>query len=206
MSVPAESQFVSRNIEALRVPPHSLEAEQAVLGGLMLSGEAWAKIADKLTERDFYRRDHQLMYRAIGELSEKGMPCDAVTLGEWFDAQGLAESVGGTRYVLELANSTPSAANIVAYAEIVREKSVLRQLIDAGMEITGETRDYASIADSGNRMHRRFCPVCGVHLFSEAEARTVLRFSLGRTSTDADVDAAIAAIGPSFELASSRRS
>ena len=100
MSVPAESQFVSRNIEALRVPPHSLEAEQAVLGGLMLSGEAWAKIADKLTERDFYRRDHQLMYRAIGELSEKGMPCDAVTLGEWFDAQGLAESVGGTRYVL----------------------------------------------------------------------------------------------------------
>ena len=138
MSVPAESQFVSRNVEALRVPPHSLEAEQAVLGGLMLSGEAWAKIADKLTERDFYRRDHQLMYRAIGELSEKGMPCDAVTLGEWFDAQGLAESVGGTRYVLELANSTPSAANIVAYAEIVREKSVLRQLIDAGMEITGD--------------------------------------------------------------------
>ena len=175
MSVPAESQFVSRNIEALRVPPHSLEAEQAVLGGLMLSGEAWAKIADKLTERDFYRRDHQLMYRAIGELSEKGMPCDAVTLGEWFDAQGLAESVGGTRYVLELANSTPSAANIVAYAEIVREKSVLRQLIDAGMEITGDgfrpegrssqelvesaEQKVFQIAEAGSRGRQGFVPM-----------------------------------------------
>ena len=175
MSVPAESQFVSRNVEALRVPPHSLEAEQAVLGGLMLSGEAWAKIADKLTERDFYRRDHQLMYRAIGELSEKGMPCDAVTLGEWFDAQGLAESVGGTRYVLELANSTPSAANIVAYAEIVREKSVLRQLIDAGMEITGDgfrpegrssqelvesaEQKVFQIAEAGSRGRQGFVPM-----------------------------------------------
>ena len=175
MSVPAESQFVSRNIEALRVPPHSLEAEQAVLGGLMLSGEAWAKIADKLTERDFYRRDHQLMYRAIGELSEKGMPCDAVTLGEWFDAQGLAESVGGTRYVLELANSTPSATNIVAYAEIVREKSVLRQLIDAGMEITGDgfrpegrssqelvesaEQKVFQIAEAGSRGRQGFVPM-----------------------------------------------
>ncbi len=175
MSVPAESQFVSRNVEALRVPPHSLEAEQAVLGGLMLTGEAWARIADKLTERDFYRRDHQLMFRAIGELSEKGMPCDAVTLGEWFDAQGLAESVGGTRYVLELANSTPSAANIVAYAEIVREKSVLRQLIDAGMEITGDgfrpegrsaqelvesaEQRVFQIAEAGSRGRQGFVPM-----------------------------------------------
>jgi len=175
MSVPAESQFVSRNIEALRVPPHSLEAEQAVLGGLMLTGEAWARIADKLTERDFYRRDHQLMFRAIGELSEKGMPCDAVTLGEWFDSQGLAESVGGTRYVLELANSTPSAANIVAYAEIVREKSVLRQLIDAGMEITGDgfrpdgrtaqelvesaEQRVFQIAEAGSRGRQGFVPM-----------------------------------------------
>jgi replicative DNA helicase len=141
----------------------------------MLSGEAWAKIADKLTERDFYRRDHQLMYRAIGELSEKGMPCDAVTLGEWFDAQGLAESVGGTRYVLELANSTPSAANIVAYAEIVREKSVLRQLIDAGMEITGDgfrpegrssqelvesaEQKVFQIAEAGSRGRQGFVPM-----------------------------------------------
>jgi replicative DNA helicase len=126
------------NIEALRVPPHSIEAEQAVLGGLMLAPDSWDKVADKLTEDDFYRRDHRVIYRAIGDLSEKGMPYDAVTLGEWFQAQNLAELVGGTSYVIELANSTPSAANIVAYADIVREKSVLRQLIDAGTDIAGD--------------------------------------------------------------------
>jgi replicative DNA helicase len=124
--------------DPLRVPPNSIEAEQAVLGGLMLASEAWDKVADKLTEKDFYRRDHQLIFRAIGELSEKSMPCDAVTLGEWFESQGIAELVGGSRYVIELANVTPSAANILAYAEIVREKSVLRQLIDAGTEIAGD--------------------------------------------------------------------
>ena len=104
----------------------------------MLTQEAWDKVADKLTDADFYRRDHQIIFRAIGELATKGMPCDAVTLGEWFESQGVSEAVGGARYVLELANSTPSAANIVAYADIVREKSVLRQLIDAGTEIAGE--------------------------------------------------------------------
>ncbi|HET9485084.1 MAG TPA: DnaB-like helicase N-terminal domain-containing protein, partial [Xanthomonadales bacterium] len=124
--------------DSVRVPPNSIEAEQAVLGGLMLSPEAWDKVADKITDRDFYRRDHQLIFRAIGELANKGMPCDAVTLGEWFESQGIAELVGGTRYVIELAGATPSAANIVAYADIVREKSVMRQLIDVGTEITGD--------------------------------------------------------------------
>jgi replicative DNA helicase len=138
MSATPSSFESSQRIQPLRVPPHSLEAEQAVLGGLMLSPEAWDRIADKIREEDFHRRDHQLIFRAIGELAEKGRPCDAVTLGEWFESQGLSEQVGGTRYVIELANSTPSAANIVAYAEIVREKSVLRQLIDAGTQITGD--------------------------------------------------------------------
>jgi replicative DNA helicase len=128
---------VPRRIDALKVPPHSIEAEQAVLGGLMLVQEAWDKVADKISERDFYRNDHRLIYRAIGDLAEKGMPRDAVTLGEWFESRGLAEQVGGANYVIELANATPSAANILAYAEIVREKSVLRQLIDAGSEIAG---------------------------------------------------------------------
>ena len=126
------------NVETLRVPPHSIEAEQAVLGGLMLSGQAWDKVADKLSEEDFYRQEHRLIFRAIGELSGKGMPCDAVTLGEWFEVNGIASLVGGAAYVVELANATPSAANIEAYAAIVREKSVLRQLIDAGTEIAGD--------------------------------------------------------------------
>ena len=131
-------RFVPARVDALRVPPHSIDAEQAVLGGLMLDERAWERIADKLGENDFYRKDHRLIFRAIGELSNKNLPCDAVTLGEWFEANGLAELVGGTSYVIQLANSTPSAANIAAYAEIVREKSILRQLIDAGTEIVGD--------------------------------------------------------------------
>ena len=123
-------------IEALRVPPHSIDAEQAVLGGLMLAPDALDKVADRLTEGDFYRKDHRLIWRAITELGNKGMPCDAITLGDWFEANGLAEMVGGASYLIELANATPSAANIGAYADIVREKSVLRQLIDAGVSIT----------------------------------------------------------------------
>ncbi len=138
MSATPSSFDSAQRIQPLRVPPHSLEAEQAVLGGLMLASEAWDKVADKISEHDFHRRDHQLIFRAIGELAEKGRPCDAVTLGEWFESQRLSEQVGGTRYIIELANSTPSAANIVAYADIVREKSVLRQLIDAGTEITSD--------------------------------------------------------------------
>jgi len=138
MAARPESFAVVKKLDQLRVPPNSIEAEQAVLGGLMLSAEAWDKVADRISEDDFYRRDHAMIYRAIGELSNKGMPADAVTLGEWFEAQGISELVGGSRYILELANTTPSAANIVAYADIVREKSVLRQLIDAGTEIAGD--------------------------------------------------------------------
>ncbi|MGA9335005.1 MAG: replicative DNA helicase [Rudaea sp.] len=161
--------------DALRVPPHSIDAEQAVLGGLMLDEHAWERIADKLDEDDFYRKDHRLIYRAIGELSNKNMPCDAVTLGEWFDSNGLAELVGGSNYVIQLANATPSAANIVAYAGIVREKSILRQLIDAGTKITGDgfqpdgrstqeilegaEQEVFRIAESGARGRKGFVPM-----------------------------------------------
>ena len=138
MSAFPERKSSASSIDVLRVPPHSIEAEQAVLGGLMLSPESWDRISDRIVEDDFYRRDHRLIFRAIGDLSSKSMPYDAVTLGDWFDAKGLADTVGGSSYVIELANTTPTAANIVAYADIVREKSVLRQLIDAGTEIAGD--------------------------------------------------------------------
>ncbi|WP_266169632.1 replicative DNA helicase [Dyella subtropica] len=136
MSFVPERKSGNSAIEALRVPPHSIDAEQAVLGGLMLAPDSLDKVADRLSERDFYRKDHRLIWRAITELANKGMPCDAVTLGDWFEANDLAEMVGGAAYLIELANATPSAANIGAYADIVREKSILRQLIDAGVETT----------------------------------------------------------------------
>ncbi len=125
-------------IEQLRVPPHSTEAEQAVLGGLMLAPEAYDRVNDKLTPNDFYRRDHQLIYRAIGELAERNRPFDAVTLGEWFESQGQMELVAGGAYLIELASTTPSAANITAYAEIVRDKAVMRQLIEVGTGIVND--------------------------------------------------------------------
>ena len=125
-------------IEQLRVPPHSIEAEQAVLGGLMLAPEAYDRINDKLTANDFYRRDHQLIYSAIAELAEKNRPFDAVTLGEWFESQGHMDLVAGGAYLVELASTTPSAANIAAYAEIVRDKAVMRQLIEVGTEIVND--------------------------------------------------------------------
>ncbi|MDG6349278.1 replicative DNA helicase [Luteimonas sp. 8-5] len=125
-------------VEQLRVPPQSVEAEQAVLGGLMLVPDAFDRVADILADNDFYRRDHQLIYRAIRELAEKNRPYDAVTLGEWFESMGQSEQVAGGAYLVELASTTPSAANIVAYAEIVRDKAVLRQLIEVGTGIVND--------------------------------------------------------------------
>jgi replicative DNA helicase len=162
-------------IDQLRVPPHSIEAEQAVLGGLMLAPESYDRINDQLTETDFYRRDHQMIYRAIRELSERDRPFDAVTLGEWFESQGRMELVGDGAYLIELASTTPSAANIAAYAEIVRDKAVLRQLIQVGTDIVNdgfqpEGRESAellakaeqevfAIAEAGARGKQDFTPV-----------------------------------------------
>lgn len=125
-------------LEAIRVPPHSSESEQAVLGALMLNENALSKITGIVREEDFYRKDHRLIFRAILDLDTKGQPYDCVTLGEWFEVNGLAEVVGGSNYVLKLANNTASAANVVAYANIVRQKSVLRSAIDIGTELAGD--------------------------------------------------------------------
>ncbi len=121
--------------QGLRVPPHSVEAEQSVLGGVMLLNRASQEVDDLLSERSFYRRDHQLIWRAICELSKKGQPIDTVTLGEWFESQGTLELVGDGAYLIELASTVPSAANIRAYAEIVSEKAMLRDLIQAGQTL-----------------------------------------------------------------------
>lgn len=122
----------------LRVPPNSMEAEQAVIGGLMLAPESLAKVSDWLAPEDFYRRDHQQIYRAILELAGKAQPFDAVTLGDWFAGQGELELVDGGAYLIELAGNTPSAANIVAYAEIVRDKAARRKVIEIGTAMVND--------------------------------------------------------------------
>ena len=123
--------------DQLRVPPHSVEAEQAVIGGLLLDNRAWEQIADRVAEGDFYRNDHRIIFRAIRSLEEKSQPFDAVTLSEWMGKHGELEDAGGLAYLGRLAKETPTAANIVAYADIVRERSVLRQLIAVGTDIAG---------------------------------------------------------------------
>lgn len=123
-------------VDSPKVPPHSLEAEQSVLGGLMLSASAWDQVADKITDTDFYREDHRLIFQAVRDLHESSRPCDAVTVSEWFESHGQADQVDGGNYISQLANNTPSAANVGAYADIVREKSILRSLIDVGSTIT----------------------------------------------------------------------
>jgi len=144
-------------VETPKVPPHSLEAEQSVLGGLMLSATAWDKVADKVTEIDFYREDHRLIFRAIHDLHEASQPCDAVTVSEWFESHGKADQVDGGNYISQLANNTPSAANVGAYADIVREKSILRSLIDVGAQITSsgfstEGRESRSLLEEAERL------------------------------------------------------
>jgi len=116
-------------------PPHSVEAEQALLGGLMLDPVAWDQVADAVTEDDFYRADHRLIFAAIAVLSGEGKPCDVVTVSQELERTGKLESAGGLAYLSAVARDTPTAANVRAYADIVRERSLLRQLIRAGSEI-----------------------------------------------------------------------
>jgi replicative DNA helicase len=142
--------------DGLRLPPHSIEAEQSVLGGLMLDAAAWDQIADRVTAEDFYRHDHKLIFETTAALVERSQPCDAVTLAGHLESKGVLDQVGGLAYLGSLARDTPTSANIRAYADIVRERSVLRQLITAGNLIVGsalepEGREAREVVDEAER-------------------------------------------------------
>lgn len=134
-----EVQTRKKTVDPLRRPPHSAEAEQSIIGGLMLDNQVWDKISTKLCETDFYRTEHRILYRAITELSKKDQPFDVVTLLDALKSTNNLDDAGGETYLFELANNTPSVANVSAYAEIVREKSVQRQLI----AVAGDIADSA---------------------------------------------------------------
>jgi replicative DNA helicase len=141
----------------LRVPPNSIEAEQALLGGLMLDHASWDKIADIVSAQDFYRKDHRLIFAAIASLAEDANPCDVVTVSEYLDGRGELQKAGGLEYLATLANETPGAANARSYARILRERSMLRALISAGNEIAGNAfatdgRSAADIVDEAERL------------------------------------------------------
>ena len=175
------------NTTLLKVPPHSVEAEQAVIGGLLIDNDAWDQVVERITETDFYRHEHRILFRAMTELMLQSMPLDIVTVTESLERSQELDIVGGIAYVAELAKNTPSAANVSAYANIVRERSILRQLIDVGgkisesafqagsktaLEVLDEAeRKVFSIAEqeSGRAGHQ------GPQIISEVLARTIDR-------------------------------
>jgi replicative DNA helicase len=122
-------------IAKLRVPPHSIEAESSVLGGLLLDNGAWDRVGDLLVDSDFYRHEHRLIYAAIGALINASKPADVITVSEYIQNQGKTAEMGGLGYLNSLAQYVPSASNIRRYAEIVRERSILRKLVSASDEI-----------------------------------------------------------------------
>jgi len=190
--------------EALKVPPQSVEAEQSVLGGLMLDGQAWDRIADKITADDFYRKEHRLIFTAIGALVEASSPADVITVSEWLEKNNELQNTGGLAYLASLANNTPSAANIGAYANIVRERAILRNLIHTATRIsTGayspEGRSAADILDFAERSifeiseqgaHRRggFAPI-----------KTLLTKAVDRIDTLFRSESAITGVSTGFK-------
>jgi len=141
----------------LKMPPNSIEAEQSLLGGLMLDNTAWDKVADLIVASDFYRKDHRLIFAGIAELAETSNPCDVVTLSEFLDNRDELEASGGLEYLAMLSNETPGAANVRAYARILRERSTLRSLISAGNQISGSAfatdgRSASDLVDEAERL------------------------------------------------------
>src|SRR3954469_6874321 len=156
-------------VEAARVPPQSIEAEQSVLGGLLLDNAAWDRIADIISEADFYRADHRAIFRYIAQLIEENKPADALTVAEILERNGKLNEIGGQSYLGSLALNTPSAANIRRYAEIVRERSIMRSLASVGTEIADSAysplgRDASVLIDEAE-----------AKIFQIAEARSKAR-------------------------------
>lgn len=127
--------MADESINKLRLPPHSIEAEQSLLGGLLIDNEALDKVADVVSVSDFYRQDHQIIYQHIHQLIERSQPADIVTVGESLESNAELNTVGGLEYLGLLAENTPTAANIRGYAQIVRERSIMRNLVQVGTEI-----------------------------------------------------------------------
>ncbi len=140
------------SVDQLKLPPHSLEAEQSVLGGLMLNSDLFDQVSERVVKDDFYSRSHQLIFAAMSVLLERGEPLDLVTVSEELDKKGELEAVGGIPYLSDIARNTPSVANLTAYASIVRERAVVREMIRVANEIADagfnpDGRDSSQLLD-----------------------------------------------------------
>ena len=152
----SQPSMPDQEISSLKIPPHSIEAEQSVLGGLMLDELAWDRVAEAVAEVDFYRAEHRLIFREMAKIVNDSQPIDVITLSEALQRNGELDKVGGLAYLGELAKNVPSAANITHYAKIVRERAILRQLIGAANQIADSAfntagRTSAEILDNAER-------------------------------------------------------
>ena len=141
-----------KNVEKLKVPPHSIEAEQSVLGSMLIDPDSWDKVAELVTDTDFYNRSHQIIFRAITRLLNASNPIDLITVSEELEKHDELDDAGGFAYLGELAKNTPSSANVVSYAQIISERAITRELIGVAHEIAEvgynpEGRDSADILD-----------------------------------------------------------
>ena len=162
-------------LDAIKLPPHSVEAEQSVLGGILLDTNAWDKIVDLISEPDFYRFEHRLIYRHIAQLTDRAKPVDVITVAESLESNAELDKAGGLPYLGSLAQNVPSAANIRRYAEIVRERSIMRKLAEVGSDIATSAYNPAGrdadqlldeaesrvfqIAEAGERGRQGFVPI-----------------------------------------------
>ena len=124
-------EAVDRETASLKIPPHSIEAELAILGGTLINNDVWEHVTERVSEDDFYRKDHRMIFRAIAALDDGGQPFDVVTVAEWLENHQQLDDAGGLTFLASLAERTPGVSNVKAYADIVRKRSVLRQLIQA---------------------------------------------------------------------------
>ena len=166
MASQRQIQSSDQKTEQVSIPPHSTEAEQAVLGGIMLSNQHWDGIAERVIAEDFYTFAHKAIFQTMEELMRNQTPIDLITLDQALKAKGISDSVGGFAYLADLSNNTPNAINILAYAEIVREKAILRELIAVGNRIAENSyspkgKDIKMVLDEAER-----------EVFAIAEKRT----------------------------------
>ena len=156
MASQRQIQSTDQKTEQVSIPPHSTEAEQAVLGGIMLSNQYWDGIAERVIAEDFYTFAHKAIFQTMEELMRNQTPIDLITLDQALKAKGISDSVGGFAYLADLSNNTPNAINILAYAEIVREKAILRELIAVGNRIAENSyspkgKDIKMVLDEAER-------------------------------------------------------
>ncbi|MEH6583177.1 MAG: replicative DNA helicase [Halioglobus sp.] len=191
-----------REMARIKLPPNSVEAEQSVLGALLLSSDGWDSVAEEVAANDFYRPDHRLIFRQIAKLAEAAEPVDVITVADKLTANGELDAAGGLGYLAELAGSTPSASNIRAYAQVVRERASLRNLIEAAQEIaesgfTPEGRTSTELIDEAEHRIMQISEQ-GAKAGGPIEVNPLLQATLGRIEELFNSDGDITGITTGF--------